>query len=43
MQKIKEFMSRDVQVISPDATIHEAAQQMLNGNFGMMPVSENDQ
>lgn len=42
MQKIKELMSRDVQVISPDETIREAAQQMLKGNFGMMPVGEND-
>jgi CBS domain-containing protein len=42
MQKIKEFMSRDVQVISPDASIREAAQQMLKGNFGMMPVGDGD-
>ncbi len=42
MQKIKELMSRDVQVISPDETIREAAQHMLKGNFGMMPVVEND-
>ena len=42
MQKIKDLMSRNVQVISPDATIREAAQHMLKGNFGMMPVGEND-
>ena len=42
MQKIKELMSTDVRVISPDETIREAAQQMLEGNFGMMPVGEND-
>lgn len=42
MQKIKELMSRNVQVISPDETIREAAQHMLKGNFGMMPVREND-
>lgn len=42
MQKIKEFMSRDVQLISPDETIREAAQHMLKGNFGMMPIGEND-
>lgn len=42
MQQIKELMSRDVQVISPDETIREAAQYMLKGNFGMMPVGEND-
>ena len=42
MQKLKELMSRDVQIISPDGTIKEAAQQMRKGNFGMMPVGEND-
>ena len=42
MQKLKDLMSRDVKVISPDATIMDAAQQMLNGNFGMLPVGEND-
>ena len=42
MQKVKDVMSRDVCVISPDETIKEAAQQMRNGNFGMMPVGEND-
>lgn len=42
MQKIKDVMSRDVQVISPEGSIKDAAQQMLKGNFGMMPVEEND-
>jgi len=42
MQKLKDLMSRDVQIISPDGTIKEAAQHMLKGNFGMMPVGEND-
>ena len=42
MQKVKDLMSRDVQVISPDGTIREAAQRMLKGNFGMLPVGEND-
>ena len=42
MQTIKELMSRNVQVINPDQTIQEAAQHMLNGNFGMMPVGEDD-
>jgi len=42
MQELKDLMSRDVQVISPDETIKEAAQQMHKGNFGMMPVGEND-
>ena len=42
MQTAKDLMSRDVKVISPDETIKAAAQQMLDGNFGMMPVSESD-
>ena len=42
MQTAKELMSRDVKVIGPDETIQTVAQHMLNGNFGMMPVSEND-
>lgn len=42
MQKLKDMMSTDVKVISPDATIREAAQQMQSGNFGMLPVGEKD-
>ena len=42
MQTLKDVMSHDVQVIGPDGTIREAAQKMLQGNFGMMPVEEND-
>ena len=42
MHQIKDIMSRDVQVISPDATIAEAAKCMRDGDFGMMPVGEND-
>lgn len=42
MHKLNDVMSRDVLVISPDDTIREAAQQMRKGNFGMMPVGEND-
>jgi CBS domain-containing protein len=42
MHKLKDVMCRDVQVISPDDPIQEAAHQMRAGNFGMMPVGEND-
>ena len=35
-------MSRDVKVVGPDMTIGEAAQKMRDGDFGMMPVGEND-
>ena len=42
MQQLKDLMSRDVKVISPDMTIGEAAKEMRDGDFGMMPVGEND-
>lgn len=42
MQTLKEIMTRDVQVIGPDSTIKEAARKMRDGDFGMMPVAEND-
>ena len=42
MQKLKDLMSSDVKVISPDMSIREAAIQMREGDFGMLPVGEND-
>jgi CBS domain-containing protein len=42
MQLVKELMSRDVKVISPDMSIVEAAKKMRDGDFGMMPVGEDD-
>ena len=42
MQTLKDLMSPNVQVISPDDTIEAAALKMSNGNFGLLPVGEND-
>ena len=42
MQQLKDLMSREVQVINPDMTIGDAAKKMRDGDFGMMPVGEND-
>lgn len=42
MQRVSEVMTRQVHVINPDATIREAAQEMRGGDFGMLPVGEND-
>ena len=42
MQQLKDLMSRDVKVISPDMTIRDAAKKMRDGDFGMLPVGEND-
>ena len=43
MQRISEVMSSDVQTISPDATIEEAAQEMRDGDFGLVPVAEDEE
>ena len=40
--QLKDLMTRDVKVISPDMTINEAARTMRDGDFGMLPVGEND-
>ena len=42
MQQLKDLMSSDVKVISPDMSIGDAAKQMAQGDFGMMPVAENN-
>ena len=42
MQQLKDLMSRDVKVVGPDVTIADAARMMRDGDFGMLPVSEND-
>ena len=42
MQKLKDLMSSNVQIIGPDDMIQAAAIQMSNGDFGMLPVAEND-
>ena len=42
MQLLKDVMSPDVQVISPEATLQDAAARMRDEGFGMLPVGEND-
>jgi CBS domain-containing protein len=42
MQQLKDLMSTDVKVVSPDMTIGAAARLMSEGDFGMMPVVEAD-
>jgi CBS domain-containing protein len=42
MQQLREFMSRDVKVIGPEMSIGDAAIQMREGDFGMLPVGEDD-
>ena len=40
--KVTEFMSQDVETVSPDQPIREAAQFMLRADAGAMPVSDGD-
>jgi len=40
--QVKDVMTRDVEVLSPDMSIRDAASSMRDGGFGMMPVGEND-
>ncbi len=42
MSLLRDLMSPDVQFVGPDMTIAEAAGKMRDGNFGMLPVAEND-
>ena len=42
MQQLTNLMSRDVKVISPDMSIQEAAREMRDGDFGLLPVGEDD-
>ncbi len=42
MSLIKDVMSKDFKFITPDQTIQEVAAQMRDGDFGFMPVGEND-
>jgi len=40
---LKEIMTRDIEVISSEASIKEAAQKMKTFDIGILPVVENDQ
>ena len=41
MQRIADVMTRGVEVISPDATLQQAAQMMDDLNVGALPVCDN--
>lgn len=41
--KVRDIMSRDVQVARPGDTIRNVAGRMSSGDFGFMPVAEGDQ
>jgi CBS domain-containing protein len=40
--KLKDVMSREVQVVRPDATIQEAARKMAELNVGTLPICDGE-
>jgi CBS domain-containing protein len=40
--KVKEIMTREVELAGPDDTLQEAAQRMLELDIGVLPVGEDD-
>ncbi len=40
--QVKECMTNDVEVVSPEMPIIEAARKMKSGDFGALPVGAND-
>ena len=40
--KVRDLMTRDVRVASPNDTLQSAAQLMEKNDFGVLPVGEND-
>jgi CBS domain-containing protein len=39
---IRDCMTKNVEIITPDTSVAEAAQKMRDGDFGMVPVGESD-
>ena len=39
---VKECMTKKVKLGEPNMSLYEAAQTMRDGNFGILPISEND-
>ena len=42
MHQLKDLMSRNVKVVNPEMSIGDAAREMRDGDFGMMPVGDTD-
>jgi CBS domain-containing protein len=42
MMEIREVMTKDVRLVDPDTTLKDAAQMMRDGDFGLLPIGEND-
>jgi CBS domain-containing protein len=42
METVGDITNTDVETLSPDATIEEAAQQMRDGDYGVLPVGDDE-
>ena len=42
MQKLRDIMTRNVEIIAPKATVQEAAKKMQDLNVGALPVCDGD-
>jgi CBS domain-containing protein len=40
--QLREVMTTDVELITPDVSLKEAAAMMRDGDFGLLPIGEND-
>lgn len=40
--QIREVMTSDVRLVDPGTTLQDAAQMMRDGDFGLLPIGEND-
>src|SRR5574341_692252 len=43
MMKLKEIMTREVEVVHPDASLQAAARKMRTRDVGLLPVCDGDQ
>ena len=39
---VRETMTKDVEIGNPNMSLQEAAQKMRDGDFGLLPIGEND-
>jgi CBS domain-containing protein len=42
MMMVREVMTKDVRLVDPSTTLKHAAQLMRDGDFGLLPIGEND-
>jgi len=42
MMMVREVMTKDVRLVDPSTTLKHAAQLMRDGDFGLLPIGDND-